>query len=310
MRNRFDLLAKLIGQDALGRSGTTMVNDPINPETQYADLHHDPDPARQAERDRLGLLGRIAGSFCLIEIYSEAPGGEEFRACLMKHLAMWQDRARKARSDKKRSEPAGALVPSFLWIIAAGKPVSLIDKLKLDAASGWPTGVYQFGEDILRVGIIVASELPREPTTLLIRLMAAGPLLAAAAEEVAALPPDAVERVVAEPILIYFEQALRQRSDQTSHEQEFLMTMYKTWEQRKAEGWAEGQAAGRAEGRAEGFAEANADALLTVLGARGIAVSDAARARILAQKDPDQLKRWLQKAVVATTIEDVINGAG
>src|SRR5262249_8801703 len=113
MRNRFDLLAKRIGLDALGRSGTTMVNDPINPETQYADLRHEPDPAHQAERDRLGLLGRIAGSFCLIEVYSEAPGGEEFRACLTKHLAMWQDRARKARSERKRSELAGALVHSF-----------------------------------------------------------------------------------------------------------------------------------------------------------------------------------------------------
>lgn len=60
--------------------------------------------------------------------------------------------------------------------------------------------------------------------------------------------------------------------------------------------------------RAEGRAEGHAGALLTVLGARGIAVSDAARGRILAENDPDQLKRWLQKAVVATTIDDVIDG--
>lgn len=72
------------------------------------------------------------------------------------------------------------------------------------------------------------------------------------------------------------------------------MAMYQTWEQRKAEGHAEG----------------SADALLTVLGVRGIAVSETARARILAQRDPDQLKRWLQKAVVATTIDDVLDGAG
>lgn len=70
------------------------------------------------------------------------------------------------------------------------------------------------------------------------------------------------------------------------------MTMYRTWEQRRVEGHAEGRivghaeghAEGRAEGLAEGRAEGNADALLTVLGARGIAVSDAARDQILAQK--------------------------
>jgi hypothetical protein len=113
MRNRFDQLAKQIGQDALGRSGTTVVNEPINPETQYADLRHEPDPARQPERDRLGLLGRLAASLCLIEVYCEAPGGEEFRACLTKHLAFWQHRVRKARSDKKRGDQEPLVEPSL-----------------------------------------------------------------------------------------------------------------------------------------------------------------------------------------------------
>jgi hypothetical protein len=297
MRNRFDQLAKQIGKEALGWCGTTVVNEPIHPETQYVDLRHEPDPERQPERDRLGLLGRIAASFCLIEIYSEAPGGEEFRACLTKHLASWQERARKARSDRKqRVQPPGAFAPSFLWIIAAGTPNSLIAKLKLEAGHGWPAGVYLFGDDILRVGIIVASELPRERTTLLIRLMAAGPLLAPASTEVALLPPDAPERVIAEPLLLHYHHMLGQASSLTSDEQEFVMAMYKNWEERKAEG--------RAEGRAEGGAQA----LLVMLDARGIAVPDAARDRILAQKDEEQLKRWIQKAVIATSVEDVFDG--
>jgi hypothetical protein len=87
MRNHFDHLAKQLGQAALGPSGITVVNDPINPETQYADLRYEPDPARQAARDQLGLLGRIAGGVCLLEVYSQAPSAEEFRACLAKHLA-------------------------------------------------------------------------------------------------------------------------------------------------------------------------------------------------------------------------------
>jgi hypothetical protein len=78
MRNHFDYLAKELGQAALGPSGITVVNDPIHPETQYADLRYEPDPARQAARDRLGLLGRFAGDVCLIEVYSQAPSAEEF----------------------------------------------------------------------------------------------------------------------------------------------------------------------------------------------------------------------------------------
>jgi len=67
MRNRFDYLCKRIGKDALAASGAVVAGDPINTETQYADLRHEPDPARHAERARLGLLGRLAATPCLIE---------------------------------------------------------------------------------------------------------------------------------------------------------------------------------------------------------------------------------------------------
>ena len=105
MRNRFDYLSKQLGEKTLGPSGTTVLNGPINPETQYADLRHEPDPARQAERARLGLLGRLAAVDCLIEVYSDAPSAAEFRACLTKHLASWQQRVREACPDKHKHKP-------------------------------------------------------------------------------------------------------------------------------------------------------------------------------------------------------------
>src|SRR5690349_21269358 len=104
MRTPFDQLAKGIGREALGPSGPTVVHDEISPDAQHADLRHEPDPAREAERARLGLLGRIAAVLCLIEIYGHAPDAEEFRACVGKHIAFWQQRARKARADSKKSK--------------------------------------------------------------------------------------------------------------------------------------------------------------------------------------------------------------
>ncbi len=61
-----------------------------------------------------------------------------------------------------------------------------------------------------------------------------------------------------------------------------------------------------AEGRTEGRTEASARALLTVLRVRGIAVPDAVRERILAQKDPERLERWLEKAVVASSVGAIL----
>jgi hypothetical protein len=144
------------------------------------------------------------------------------------------------------------------------------------------------------VGIVVASELPRQDTTtLLVRIMAAGPLLAHVVEEVAALPPNAYERVIAEPALLSCQRALGQipRTNLDKDEEAFIMAMIKSWE----------------EGRAEARAETQAKAVLTVLRARGLAVSDAARERILAQTDLELLERWLVKASVATSSDDVFD---
>ena len=73
------------------------------------------------------------------------------------------------------------------------------------------------------------------------------------------------------------------------------------------EGLAEGLVKGEAKGKAKGEAKGTARSLLTVLRVRGIAVPDAIRKRILAQKDPERLERWLEKAAVASSISAVID---
>ena len=65
----------------------------------------------------------------------------------------------------------------------------------------------------------------------------------------------------------------------------------------------QGREAGLAKGREEGLAKG----LLAVLRARGIAVPDALREHILAQKDAERLERWLEKAAVAASIAEVID---
>jgi hypothetical protein len=73
------------------------------------------------------------------------------------------------------------------------------------------------------------------------------------------------------------------------------------------DGFEELREEGRREGHGEGLAEGEARALLTALRVRGIAVPDAARERILAVKDPDRLERWLERAIVASSLDEVID---
>ena len=59
-------------------------------------------------------------------------------------------------------------------------------------------------------------------------------------------------------------------------------------------------------GEARGEARGEGRAVLTVLDARGVSVSTAARDRILGCTDLAQLDTWLRRAVTATTADDVI----
>jgi hypothetical protein len=70
----------------------------------------------------------------------------------------------------------------------------------------------------------------------------------------------------------------------------------------REEGRREGRAEGEAEGLARGKAEARAEAVLAVLEARGLRVSDDQRALIAGSTDLGQLERWVRKAATVKTV--------
>ena len=125
MRNRFDQLGKKIGLRALRPSGLTVAQDEIASNTHHADPRHEPDPAREAERARLGLLGRIVSVLCLIEIFSGTPDEEASLACVGKLIAFRQQRLREASKTRRKqghqgqAKPTPPFVKPFLWMVVA-----------------------------------------------------------------------------------------------------------------------------------------------------------------------------------------------
>ncbi|NUW45307.1 hypothetical protein [Nonomuraea rhodomycinica] len=59
-------------------------------------------------------------------------------------------------------------------------------------------------------------------------------------------------------------------------------------------------------GKAEGKVEGEIEALITVLEARGLTVTDQARVRIDACTDPTQVQEWIRRAVTADSLDDVL----
>lgn len=64
-----------------------------------------------------------------------------------------------------------------------------------------------------------------------------------------------------------------------------------------------------AKGQAEGALKTQAAAVLTVLEARGLAISDEVRQRVLASTDLDQLSHWLRRAAVVSSAVDIFETA-
>jgi hypothetical protein len=205
-----------------------------------------------------------------------------------------------ARQKDLAPEPTAA---PFLWIIVATISAPMLLELEADALPGWPAGVYVHGGDLCRVGVVVASELPRDRSTLLVRLMAAGPRLAEALADLAGLPEDAHERAVAEGVVVHLQDRLARKPRRTPQEEDLMATVFTTWKEARALGRDEGLALGRDEGRA---AEA-ARAVLTALRVRGMVVPDVARERILAEKDLERLERWHERAILVASVSEVID---
>ena len=307
MRNRFDQLARRLGRGALEPFGRTIVQHEISPDAQYADIFHVPDPAQSKERARLGLLGRLSAQPCLIEVFGHTPTAEEVKSCIGKYLVAGNVRSDHRGKARQRRKKGHDTVPAFLWIITTGRPEAVLSDVKAGSPD-WPQGVYLL-HDFLGVGIVVASELPRERDTLLVRLMAAGPLLAHAIEDLSSLPKNAHEHAVASQILLDLRHVLETAKNRSQEEQEIFVSTQNLVEKLWNEGRQEGRVEGRQEGRVEGGIVVARKALRRVLSVRGLAPTLAQSAQIDACVDLDTLDRWLDQALVAGEMQEALRDA-
>jgi hypothetical protein len=148
------------------------------------------------------------------------------------------------------------------------------------------------------------AEAARRPELAVLSAMAHGASERGAAIAAAALP--AIRELDEERARFYGDLVLNSLNKAARQALEAMMKGYEYQSEFAKKYVAQGRSEGRSEGLTEGRAEGEARALLTALRARGIAVPEATRERILAQKDPDQLDRWLEKAVVATSLAEVL----
>jgi hypothetical protein len=106
--------------------------------------------------------------------------------------------------------------------------------LRLHRLEGWPPGIYE-GPPLLWTRLVVVSELPVTPDTLLLHLLGAGQVLQQAIAELKALRTEPLSRSLALPLRVGLRLKIpTDPAQRTDDDQEFLMQtqdIVETWRQ-------------------------------------------------------------------------------
>ena len=296
-----DRLAKRVLLQLLDEWGSPLLEFPVSAsDDQRFDLWF-PGPAAAPLAvhllpRHLRLLGRMTQGPCAFEVFSRAPQGEDLRECQRKQLNHHHNRLCAARRARKTAPP---LFP--LYILCAGRPSGFLATHRLREAPGWPTGFYHT-DDHARLWVVVLSELPRTRETLLLRVLGPPATRAQAAQELSQLAKDDPERQPLLQLAATLRLAVHRDKKIPAKQKEDFMTPEKREIARIVEASEErGRMQGLTEGRGQGLARA----VLQVLRARGITVTQALRQRIVSCSDVRQLTDWTRRAAVATSADDL-----
>jgi len=100
-RTKHDQFAKELLSGLLETVGIANTEVKVTSEIRGIDLLFAPLSEKAADRDKLGLLGRIAATACIIEPYRNAPGNEDILICILRLVIQRGERQRKANREKQ-----------------------------------------------------------------------------------------------------------------------------------------------------------------------------------------------------------------
>jgi len=246
-RTKHDQFAKELLAGLLETVGTPSKAVEVTSEVREIDLLFVPLPEKAAEREKLGLLGRIATTACLIEPYRNAPGNEDVLNCIMHLVIQRGERQRKANRDKQTLTEGDY---EMLWVVGPTISKAVLAAFGAKSAEGWGSGVY-YAVSGLRTFLIAAHQLAPTKDTLWLRILGRGKIQKRAIDEVLALPIDDPMRNLALKLINQWRIRVEQTQDLSPDEQEQLMNFspaYIAWEEQTLQ-------KGRQEGRQEAARE-------------------------------------------------------
>jgi hypothetical protein len=200
--------------------------------------------------------------------------------------------------------------PAYVTVSRAihGCPTDLLIVAPEPVVAGWCAEPIEIGVPgfvlhppvLRRTAVPVVTDLgeaARRPELAVLSAMAHGETDEGATIAAAVLP--AIRGLDDDRVRLYYDLVYNSLNEAARRALEAMMKGYEYQSDFAKKYVAQGLTAGRAEEAARN--------LLTVFRVRGIAVPDDVREHILAQKGPERLERWLEKAAVASSVAEVID---
>jgi hypothetical protein len=250
-RTIHDSFAKECMQSLLADFGDVEVEKPLIGEVRTVDIVFHPRSDAIADRQMLGLLGRMVAKPSLLEPFRNAVPEWEIRNCREKLFQLEGELRRRVKARKQRLKQSNR---PFMWILSPTMSPQLQQEFCVKPKRGWGEGIY-FLPNPDRTAVVALHQLPRTPDTLWLRLLGRGNVQDEAIAELLALPSAYPYRQETMRHLAMLRIHLQARQNRTKDIQEAVMSLssvYAKWEQETlAKIRQETLAEGRQEGRQE-----------------------------------------------------------
>ncbi len=211
--------------------GSSEAQRPIHPkEVYYADISFEPPPSMsQADLKKIGVLGNMISTACLIEYFWEPPSQVEVCVSLMKLFSWYSDLSRKGKKEKKRLGKTTHL--PRLWIVATSVPDALLTSFDVKLREpNWCKGIYFFG-DAMNTGIVVIDRLPATLDTIWLRILGKGAIQEEAIKTLATLKDKEPLHSQVLDVLHKWHADVLVQDDLTPKEEELLMILSPAYEE-------------------------------------------------------------------------------
>ena len=211
--------------------------------------------------ETLGLLGKLAQTTCLLEVYRNPVNSEQIMDCIGKLITVRNNQVKTAKKEKQNPSQW-----AFLWIITPTISEKILTEFNAISRENWEKGIY-FLPQGLHSGIVAIHQLPKDKNTLWLRILGKGTTQIDAIEELKALP---INNPYRETILelVYglldkLEAKQRQKQGLIKEDETLIMSLRQIYRDKMAEverqglqqGLKQGLKQGKIEGKLEGKLE-------------------------------------------------------